>query len=324
MKSNLQMLKSITVVTATIVSALSFTMSAAIAEYPDRPIKLIIPFGAGGNTDTTARIFQKAFADHNLLKQPLTVINVPGAGGSIGARQVKDAAPDGYTFLLYHIAMLSREASGASNFGYRDFAHVAGTVNSCHVTVVKKSNKISSYKGLLEAGKAKPDSLLFGVNLGANTHMIGLMMEQDMPGTKFRFVQVGGQAKAIAALKGGIVDIAALSVGGYDKFSSEFRGLALLADDERSDFPSLSTARKLGYKTSFCVEQYWLAPKGTPASAIQHVENAIKMALQKPEVRKAFEAKKALPSFTSSADLSRSLPALYKTISPIAELAKKK
>ena len=97
--------------------AVTATAGAAQAEWPVKPIKLVVPFGAGGGSDTSARIYQKAIQDNKILSQPLTVINVPGAGGSIGARQVKDAKADGYTFLLIHVALLSRQAAGLIDFG---------------------------------------------------------------------------------------------------------------------------------------------------------------------------------------------------------------
>ncbi|MCB1740204.1 MAG: tripartite tricarboxylate transporter substrate binding protein, partial [Gammaproteobacteria bacterium] len=86
-----------------VVALLALSLAAltpAHAEYPEKPIKIVVPFGAGGNTDGLARMFQKAIQDENLLGAPLVIVNVPGAGGSIGARRVKDSEADGYTLLL--------------------------------------------------------------------------------------------------------------------------------------------------------------------------------------------------------------------------------
>ncbi|MGY8659665.1 MAG: tripartite tricarboxylate transporter substrate-binding protein, partial [Verrucomicrobiales bacterium] len=68
-------------------------------DFPRKPIKVVVPFGPGGDSDTFARIMQKTIRDHELLPEPLVILNVPGAGGTIGSRRVRDAAPDGYTIL---------------------------------------------------------------------------------------------------------------------------------------------------------------------------------------------------------------------------------
>lgn len=81
-------------------------------EWPRRPVKVVVPFGAGGGSDTFARIVQRAVRDQHLLPQPLVIINVPGAGATIGSRRVKDARPDGYTLLMLHEAILTAKYSG--------------------------------------------------------------------------------------------------------------------------------------------------------------------------------------------------------------------
>jgi len=75
--------------------------------YPQRPIKVVVPFSAGGGSDTFVRILQRAIDEQQLLEEPLVIVNVPGAGGTIGSRRVKDARPDGYTLLLLHDGILT-------------------------------------------------------------------------------------------------------------------------------------------------------------------------------------------------------------------------
>ena len=95
--------------------------------YPQKPIRIIVPFGAGGGSDTFTRILQKAISENELVEQPLVVINMPGAGGSIGSRKVKNARPDGYTVLQIHEGMLTNKHSGNANFGPESFEPIAGT-----------------------------------------------------------------------------------------------------------------------------------------------------------------------------------------------------
>ena len=95
--------------------------------YPHRPIKLVVPFGPGGGTDTYARIIEKAIEDENLLPVPLVIINLEGAGATIGSRRVKNARPDGYTMMVLHDAILTAKYSGTVNYGPEAFKPVAAT-----------------------------------------------------------------------------------------------------------------------------------------------------------------------------------------------------
>ncbi|MFC1820488.1 tripartite tricarboxylate transporter substrate-binding protein, partial [Thermodesulfobacteriota bacterium] len=164
---------------------------------------MVVPAKAGGASDNLARMFQKVFKEHKLLGTPMVIVNVPGAGLSIGSRRVKDSEPDGYTFLLTHIALLSRQAAGLDDFGYKDFEPVAQTVGFCSVISVKEDGPYQKLPDLLKAAKEKPDTIIFGANLGALNHMAGLTLQASNPGSAFRFVQIGGGAQNFAALKGG-------------------------------------------------------------------------------------------------------------------------
>src|SRR6056297_1073998 len=80
--------------------------------YSQRPIRVVVPFSAGGGSDTFVRILQRAIDEQQILEEPLVIVNVPGAGGTIGSRRVKDARPDGYTLLLLHDGILTAQHSG--------------------------------------------------------------------------------------------------------------------------------------------------------------------------------------------------------------------
>ncbi len=110
-----------------VVSGCAQSSTSEPVTYPQRPIKLIVPFAAGGGSDTFARILQKAIEEHQLLSQPLVIINVPGAGGTVGSRRVKNARPDGYTLLLLHEGIMTSQAAGLTNFGPEAFQPICGT-----------------------------------------------------------------------------------------------------------------------------------------------------------------------------------------------------
>ena len=100
------------------------------ADFPERPVEVIVPFGAGGGSDTFVRILQKAIREENLSPQPLIIRNAGGAGGTIGSRQARDATPDGYTIMCLHDGIYTAEHYGNADWGPADFEPIAATGRS--------------------------------------------------------------------------------------------------------------------------------------------------------------------------------------------------
>ena len=299
--------------------------SPAVAKYPEKAIQVIVPAKAGGSSDLLARMFQKAFNEGGLLGAPMAIVNVPGAGLSIGSRRVKDAKPDGYTFLLTHVALLSRQASGLSDFGYKDFEPVAQSVGFCVVASVKDDSPYKTLGELLKEAKGKPDSVIFGANLGALNHMAGLTLQGSSAGSVFRFVQIGGGAKNFAAMKGGHIQLSTFGAPLYNKFrSGGIRGLAILANERHPLLADLPTAKEQGFDANFCVENFWFAPKGTPQVAIDHFAGALEKALQTEGIKKQLRDGFSTPSYLKGAAFKAKLEKAYERISPIAKRATKK
>ncbi|MCP5152541.1 MAG: tripartite tricarboxylate transporter substrate binding protein [Ectothiorhodospiraceae bacterium] len=297
----------------------------AVADFPEKPIKIVVPFGAGGNTDGLARMFQKAIQDENLLGAPLVIVNVPGAGGSIGARRVKDSEADGYTLLLMHIALLSGEAAGLMDFGYRDFEPVAATADSCLVTAVMEDAPWAGLPELLADAKARPDAIIHGANLGAVNHMAGLMVEGASPGSKFRFVQIGGGAANFKALKGGHTQVAHITLAEYSSFrAGGVKALAYLTGERHPDVPDLPTAKELGYDLDFCLQNWWFAPKGTPRDRIDRIAAVLEKAMQSDYVKQIMRERMNAPTFLGPDALAAKLTKDYAMIAPIAQKAKQK
>ncbi|TWU00994.1 tripartite tricarboxylate transporter substrate-binding protein [Stieleria varia] len=254
--------------------------------FPNRPIKLIVPFAAGGGSDTFGRIIQNAIQENNLLDQPLVIVNVPGAGGTIGSRRVKNALPDGYTLLLLHEGMMTAQHSGGATYGPEAFTPIAGTGDATQVIAVAGGSSFQTLSELMQAAKQTPDSLIFAANMGAPSHFAGLMLESEAPGGKFRFTQSGGGAKRFAALQGGHVDVSAFSIAEYVQFQeSGLRALALLGESRHPDLPELPTAAEQGFDVVSQNMQFWWAPLGTPPARVAFLADAIESAMKTPAVR---------------------------------------
>jgi tripartite-type tricarboxylate transporter receptor subunit TctC len=263
---------------------------AAIAQsFPTKPIRMIVPYNPGGGTDATARIVQKAIEDAKLLARPIAVVNVGGAGGSIGARQAKDAAPDGYTILLHQSALLIQESNGMSDFGSRNFEPIISINRQCMTVGVRDDSPWKTYKDLVDAAKAKPRTIVWGGNIGSANHMSIAVMEKATPGSEFKKVQVGGAAEAYAALKGQIANVGNFGIGEILSFQGGgVHALALLAEERDPAIPNVPTAKELGYDAVFCNEHNLYAPKGTPADRIAVLADAFEKALSTPAVKKAY------------------------------------
>ena len=203
------------------------------------------------------------------------IINVPGAGGTIGSRRVKNARPDGYTLLLLHEGILTAKHSGASAYGPEAFSPIAGTGDATQVVAVSGDSSIRDLTALMKTATEMPDTIIFSANIGAPSHFAGLMLESESPGSKFRYTQNGGGAKRFAALQGGHVDVSSFSVAEYVQFQQDgMRALAILGEKRHSDLPDLPTAGEQGFDVISQNMQFWWAPLGTPKERIGKIADA--------------------------------------------------
>jgi tripartite-type tricarboxylate transporter receptor subunit TctC len=298
---------------------------AFAAGWPDKPVKVIVPFGPGGTTDTLVRNIQRVAEEKKLLPQPLTVINV-GGHFSVGGNQVKNAAPDGYTFLAMHLALLSGEVVDPNRkLSYRDFEPVALTGGFCLHPVVREDAPWKTLQELLDAAKAQPSTIIFGVNVGALNHLGGGMLEAAFPGAKFRFVQIGGGAENVAALKGANTQVSMLSSSEYQNFKSGgVRALGYTGTERLKLEPEIKTMREQGLDFDFCINNYWLAPKGTPKEAIDGMAAMLQKAMASPEMQAAQTKQASSSEFLSGPAFQKSLDDTFKKMEPVARTLVKK
>ena len=300
---------------------LAGSVSPTLADWPEKTVKVIIPFGPGGAADVLARNFQKVFSQDNLLSQPMTVVNV-GGHYSIGLRQAMESAPDGYTFTIVHLALMSGEASGAMDFGYRDFSPVAATGSQCQTVTVREDSPYQDLASFVEAAKEKPDSILVGANLGALNHMAGVVLQDTVPGAKFRFVQIGGGAANVSAMSGGQIDASMIAPAELIQYEQTgLRGLALLGPERLPQLPDLPTAKELGYDAEFCFQFWWFAPKGTPQEAIDGFAAVLEVAMETDDIASEIEKSAMQPTFSKGPEFQQLLDETYEKIAPVAQQA---
>lgn len=283
--------------TASLLSAIGFNASA---EYPEQPIKVIVPFNPGGGTDTTAQLFKRVIEENKLLPQPIVTVHVPGAGGNIGAKQALNAEPDGYTFLQHVTNLAANQAMGNIDFGPLDFEPVALAGDTCMMAaVVLDDSKYRSLDQLLADAKARPDQIVLGVNIGGVGHITAKLLERASPGARFRIANVGGGAKQFAAIMGGHVEVNPFSSADYSRFAPKgLRALAYTGEARHPNFPDIPTTSELGYPAvQFCFGQMWFAPKDTPQDRIDTFANALEKAFHDPLVQKRWAELAMTPNF---------------------------
>ena len=261
---------------------------ATCETYPSRPVTMVLPFAAGGPTDTLARII--AARMQISFGQPVIIENVSGAAGTIGVGRVARAAPDGYTISVG--PMNSHVLTGAIYklpFDLlKDFEPVALLANNPSVIVSKKDVPAKDLKELIAWVKANQDKILVGTSgVGAATHLGGILFE-NLTGTRVQFVPFRGTGPSMQALVAGQIDLI------FDQLSSSLpqlhagtiRSYAVMAQSRAVAAPEVPTVDEAGLPQFYLpvLHGMWV-PKGTPKDIIGKLNGAVVESLADATVR---------------------------------------
>ncbi len=283
----------------------AFAAPLALAQgYPDKPIRIIVPFTAGSGTDIVARTVGEAMGKG--LGQPLIIENRPGAGGTIGAAQVAKSTPDGYT-LLVHSAGHVANASIYPGLPYdtiKDFAGITPLASLPNVLIVSPSKGFKSVKDLVDKARANPGALNYGsAGMGSATHMNAEIFRQS---AKFDAVHVPfkGTPEAITETSTGRLDFffAPLSSALQLIKDGRLQALAVGTAQRSPLLPNVPTTLEAGYPHSDYV--FWaalLAPAGTPKAIVDRLNAEALKALANPEVKEKLAVLGAEPMAMSPA-----------------------
>lgn len=268
--------------------ALSLVASAAFAQtYPDRPITVIVPFSAGGPTDTVTRLVAEPMGRE--LGQQVVVQNVGGAGGTLGATQVAKAPADGYTLLLHHIGMSTAPAL-YENLAFdpeKDFAPIGLVTNVPMTIIARKDFEPSTLPELVEYVKANADKVtLANAGIGAASHLCGLLF-MDAIATPLVTVPYQGTGPAMTDLIGGQVDFMCdqtTNTMGQIR-AGEVKAYAVTTPERLAALPDLPTTAEAGLpQVEVGIWHALYAPAGTPEAAIEKLSAALQAALADPQV----------------------------------------
>jgi tripartite-type tricarboxylate transporter receptor subunit TctC len=253
----------------------------------------------------------------------MTIINVTGAAGGVGLRQVKDAPPDGYTIGIWHNGLVLASVMGVIDFDQTAFSMIAQTGSSALGLASKEGGPFPDLKALVAAAKASPDTVRNATNIGLPVHVVPLLFAREA-GVRFRYVQTGGGSQRLASVLGGHTDFAAFSPQELMQYrSSGVRPLVVFAPQRVEQLPDVPTANELGFPLEWVEERFWIAPKDTPAAQIDLLATAFEKAMATPEVQAWCKEQAITPSFARGEEASRRLVAVAAKLAPLADELKK-
>jgi tripartite-type tricarboxylate transporter receptor subunit TctC len=255
---------------------------AMAQSYPDRPITIVVPFSAGGPTDTVTRLVAEAMSRD--LGQQVLVENVGGAGGTLGAARVAKAEPDGYTLLLHHIGMATSPTL-YRKLPYKPleaFDHVGLVTDVPMVIVGRKDLEPADLKGLVDYVKANKDKVTYAnAGIGAASHLCGMLF-MSLIDTKLTTVPYKGTGPALTDLIGGQVDFMCDQTTNTTNQikAGEIKAYASTTKERLKNLPDIPTAAEAGLPgLEVGVWHGLYAPKGTPPEVIARLTASLQKAL---------------------------------------------
>ncbi len=309
------MLKRILLLMVVFTMALPFVFSegsaekgsaADTAEYPAKPIKLIVPYGAGGGTDTQARLLAKKLEE--ILPVPIVIVNMGGGASAIGSREVLEADPDGYTILINIVNIWTNEILGNTDFGPFDLVPIAeaGTYYLAEVTGGK--SKWNSFTEITRALKEQPQSVRIATNIGAITHFTSLGVQQEAGG-EYNMVHIGDGSQRIASVLGNNVDTTIMGTNEAAKYqaSREMKTLAVYAPERVKGMEDVPTAKEQGINFVQPVSYWFFAPSGTDSAKVEYLADAIEKTMQDVAIRSRLEELIMQPTFKRGAELKQAI-----------------
>jgi tripartite-type tricarboxylate transporter receptor subunit TctC len=255
--------------------ALAVALAAAtvgLAAYPDRPVKLIVPWAAGGDTDAIFRPFVPHLQKH--LGASIVIANVTGVSGTAGAREAKNSPPDGYTLYAIHDYIHSTYYTGVADVNYTDFEPICSLTATPSILTASPKTKWSSFQELVADAKSRPGQITVGATLGSTSHFFPALIEKAA-GIKFKYVSYEGLAPRMNAILGGHIDLTDANLTQKGKVDAgQLKFLAAGTEKRLAEAPTVPTLKELGVSVVYAVTRGIVVPKGTPADIIDRLGSA--------------------------------------------------
>jgi len=270
-----------------VAATVSVVQPAGAQTFPERPIKMIVPWAAGGATDNIFRPFAPLLQKH--IDQTVVIANVGGASGTVGAREAKGAPADGYTLFAVHDYIHLTYYAGLADVSYKDFEPVCRLAATPSVLTASPKTPWKTWAEFIADAKARPGQISVGATLGSTSHIFPAMVEKAAS-VKFKYVSYDGLAPRMNAILGGHIDLTDSNLTQKGKVDAgQLKFLAIAAEQRNQDMPSVPTLKELGINIVYEVVRGLLVPKGTPEPILAKLSEACGKAAAEAEFAAAMK-----------------------------------
>src|SRR2546421_8403664 len=272
-----------------ILALLAVTLAPLVANaaYPERPIKMIVPWAAGGDTDNIFRPFAHLLQKH--IGQPVVVTNVGGASGTKGAKEAKDSPADGYTLYAVHDYIHSTYWAGVADVAYTDFEPVCLISSTASVLTASPKTAWKNFQEFIADAKKRPGQITVGATLASTSHFFPALIEKQA-GVKFKYVSYEGLAPRMNAILGGHVDLTDSNLTQKGKVDAgQLKFLAIATQKRHPEMSNVPTLKELGVNVVYDVNRGIMVPKGAPAGVIAKLESSCATAAKEPAFAQAMK-----------------------------------
>lgn len=288
--------------------ATALVAATAFAQYPNRPVTIIVPWGAGGGTDYHARTMAAMLEKE--LKQPFTVVNRTGGSGVVGHSAIAEAAPDGYTIGTVTVEINMMHWMGLTKLTPRDYTPI-GLLNFVPAGVeVASDSKYKTLKDVLDDAKANPGKLkASGTGQGGIWHLAlaGMLMKAGMKADQIGWIPSDGAASGLKELVAGSIQVSTVAPAEASTLikSGKVRLLAAMTPQRIPAFPDAPTLKEQGLDWELQSFLSLMGPKGMPKEAVDKLEAAMKKIQASPEWKAALDARGFGINTMGAADLGK-------------------
>jgi tripartite-type tricarboxylate transporter receptor subunit TctC len=275
-------------IAAAIVAAAALLQAgSASAQFPDRPVTVIVPYPPGGGADISARLLAPVIERHLGGNARLVVTNRAGAAGEIGFNAIAEAAPDGYTIgVITTPNIITIPIQRKARVTWQSYDLLGNIVDDPGTFVVPNESPIKSMADMIAAAKANPAGISVGTTGIGSYSNIAILTLEKMAGVRFNQVPFSGTAAIRSALSGQHINVGALAAGEVRSFidsGSPFRVIAQMTAARNPLFPDVPTLKELGYDVEASSMRGLAAPRNLPAEVRQKLVDAIGKAIKDPE-----------------------------------------
>lgn len=280
----------------------SFAVTSAAAEFPSKPITVIMPFSAGGSSDLTMRILANIVCEP--LRQPVIVTNKPGGSGAVAYGILKNKKPDGYTIgvvswsgsaIAPHIRKVPYDTK-------RDFDFILQLTEYFNGFAVRADAPWNTFKDFLGYARQNPGKATYSTPGASSSNFLTLEMVARQENVKLTHVPFKGGAPAATALLGGHVKAAACNEIVEHIKAGKMRLLVQFGEKRSKDFPDVPTIKDLGYKSTLQFYLGLMGPKGIPTDRLEVLQNTFKKAMEEKSFQKILDRFKLVPLYRSGKD----------------------